>query len=144
MPYSQGEQPRKYKHVMCFGTFDIFHPGHMYYLHQASELAQRMTIIVARDARVLLFKGQSPLHDETSRLKNIETEFPKASVRLGDLNDIFKPIEEIHPDVLAFGYDQYTPEDELRVRFPNIDIVRLESHAPHKFKSSILRKEYEQ
>ena len=41
-----------YGHVMCFGTFDIFHPGHEYYLGESAKLAKAMTIVIARDHRV--------------------------------------------------------------------------------------------
>lgn len=44
----------KFDHVMCFGTFDIFHPGHEFYLTQSQKFAHKMSIIIARDARVIL------------------------------------------------------------------------------------------
>lgn len=47
---------RKFDHVMCFGTFDIFHPGHEYYLREAHKYAHHMTIVIARDHRV--FSGK--------------------------------------------------------------------------------------
>jgi cytidyltransferase-like protein len=40
------------RHVMSFGTFDIFHPGHIYYISEAEKLAGSLTIVIARDARV--------------------------------------------------------------------------------------------
>ncbi len=46
----------QYNHVMCFGTFDIFHPGHVFYLSEAEKLAPKMTIVIARDARVTKLK----------------------------------------------------------------------------------------
>jgi glycerol-3-phosphate cytidylyltransferase-like family protein len=45
-----------FSHVMCFGTFDIFHPGHEYYLGSAEKMADCMTIVIARDHRV--FSGK--------------------------------------------------------------------------------------
>jgi FAD synthetase len=42
----------QYKHVMCFGTFDVFHPGHIYYITEAEKLADTLTIVIARDTRV--------------------------------------------------------------------------------------------
>ncbi len=47
---------KKFDHVMCFGTFDIFHPGHEYYLREAEKYAHRMTVVIARDHRV--FSGK--------------------------------------------------------------------------------------
>ncbi len=42
--------------VMCFGTFDIFHPGHAHYLRESAKLASSMIIVIARDHRV--FSGK--------------------------------------------------------------------------------------
>ncbi len=50
---SQKSLKTHFSHVMCFGTFDIFHPGHHYYLSEASSLADRMTVVIARNHRVL-------------------------------------------------------------------------------------------
>ncbi len=55
-PVPPAEKNHKYKHVMCFGTFDIFHPGHEFYLSEAEKLADTMTIVIARDHRV--FSGK--------------------------------------------------------------------------------------
>jgi glycerol-3-phosphate cytidylyltransferase-like family protein len=61
-------------------------------------------------------------------------------VILGDEHDIFAPIRELHPDILAFGYDQRVPEDKIRELFPDIEIVRVGGHETEKYKSSLLRK----
>jgi bifunctional ADP-heptose synthase (sugar kinase/adenylyltransferase) len=45
-----------FERVMCFGTFDLFHPGHIYYVSEAGKLAREMTIVIARDHRV--FSGK--------------------------------------------------------------------------------------
>jgi cytidyltransferase-like protein len=44
------------KKVMTFGTFDLFHPGHVYYISQAESLADELIIIIARDERVKKMK----------------------------------------------------------------------------------------
>lgn len=112
-------------HVMCFGTFDIFHPGHVYYLSEAEKLAEQMTIVIARDTRVERLKGKMPHDTEDARLMNVANAFDQSGVILGDEEDIFVPIRQLHPDVLAFGYDQRVPEDQIRELFPNIEIVRI-------------------
>ncbi len=67
-------------------------------------------------------------------------EFPDARVILGDELDIFAPIRELCPDLLAFGYDQRVPEDIIREKFPNITIIRIGGYEIQKYKSSLLRK----
>lgn len=56
-PYSDSSHTEKqFDHVMCFGTFDIFHPGHVFYLSEAQKFAHEMTIVIARDKKVLAVK----------------------------------------------------------------------------------------
>jgi FAD synthetase len=124
---------------MTFGTFDIFHPGHQYYLSEAKNLADHMTVVIARDHRVFSGKWRDPLHDEQTRLQWVKTAFPEATVILGHESDIFAPIREHTPDLLAFGYDQRVPENKLEELFPHIQIVRIGGFETEKWKSSILR-----
>ncbi len=44
---------------------------------------------------------------------------------LGDEQDIFAPIRELSPDLLAFGYDQRVPIEKLKEIFPTLEIVRI-------------------
>lgn len=44
------------KKVMTFGTFDVFHPGHLYYLREAKKLGNYLVTVVARDETVLNIK----------------------------------------------------------------------------------------
>lgn len=132
---------KQFDHVMCFGTFDIFHPGHEFYLREAKKFAQRMTVVIARDARVILWKWKTPIDDEDTRLIRVQEAFPDAHVILGDSSDIFAPLRTLTPDLLAFGYDQRVPEDRIRELFPDIAIVRIGDYETDKYKSSLLRKE---
>lgn len=125
--------------VMCFGTFDIFHPGHEFYLSESQKFARDMIIVVARDHRVAKNKWRHSSHTEKERLETVKKNFPDAKVILGDDHDIFAPIYEYHPDILAFWYDQYAPEERIRVLFPDITIVRIPWYDTERYKSSILR-----
>ncbi len=127
-------------HVMCFGTFDIFHPGHSYYLSEAQKYAKKMTVIIARDHRVFSGKWRDPVHLEWERFTSVKEAFPSANVILGDERDIFAPIRELHPDLLAFGYDQRVPIEKLRELFPTLEIVRIGGYEIEKWKSSLLRR----
>lgn len=134
---------RIFDHVMCFGTFDIFHPGHRYYLSEAIKHGRKLTVVIARDARVENLKGRAPQDPEDIRLKNVQEAFPDAHVILGHESDIFTPLRELKPDVLVFGYDQRVPEDTLKELFPSIAIERIAGFEVEKWKSSKLRKRAE-
>lgn len=129
----------KFDHVMCFGTFDIFHPGHEFYLTQSQKFAHKMSIIIARDARVILWKWKIPIDNESTRRINVEKAFPNAHVILWDVDDIFAPIRTLSPDILSFWYDQRVPEERIRELFPDIEIMRIWGYETDKWKSSKLR-----
>lgn len=132
------------KIVMVFGTFDLFHEGHKFYISEASKLASQIIAIIARDNRVQKIKNIIPNHSENTRRENVENFIKKINSEniaiLGNENDIFAPIINYNPDILCFGYDQNFPEKILREKFPNIELCKIWSYFPEKYKSSILRK----
>lgn len=126
--------------VVCAGTFDHFHPGHIDFLKQAKSLGDELIVIVARDENVLRIKGISPDHDESLRKANVEDSNIPDRVVLGRLNtDLFVILKELSPDIIALGYDQRVSEDEIKKRMPECRIVRLNPFAPDKYKSSFYR-----
>ncbi|MBS9783768.1 adenylyltransferase/cytidyltransferase family protein [Candidatus Gracilibacteria bacterium] len=137
------QKSHTHRHIMTFGTFDLFHPGHVYYLTEAQKLGEKMTIVIARDHRVIEKKGRQPIHDENRRQKNVAGVFSGAQVILGDESDIFQPIREKNPDLLVFGYDQKVPLEAIQAQFPDIGIARIDGFETDKWKSSLLRKNYE-
>ena len=122
--------------VVATGTFDILHPGHLYYLEESRELGDELYVIVARDANVR--HKPRPILPEEQRLRMVRALKPVDHAILGDLHDMFKPIEEIRPDIITLGFNQHFDEKELRqklrargldadvVRYPGIP-VRLPS-----------------
>jgi len=62
-------------YVLTFGTFDILHPGHEYYLKNAKMHGDKIVTILATDANVLRFKGRLPRHNQETRLQNIQSSF---------------------------------------------------------------------
>ncbi len=128
------------KRVLCCGTFDYLHPGHISFLEQAQELGNELYVVVARDANVERIKGRPPDQSEEERKTNLERLGLADDVRLGNAGTNFlKVVVDIAPDVIALGYDQKTPGD-LASRFPDLEIVVLEPHYPEKFKSSLYRR----
>ncbi|TAN43768.1 MAG: FAD synthase [Nitrospirae bacterium] len=127
--------------VVCAGTFDHFHRGHLSYLDQAKRLGDELIVIVARDETVNRIKGFFPTDDEQVRLSNVENTGIPFKVMLGNSGaDIFRIIEDLKPDVIALGYDQRVSDKTIMERFPSCSVVRLESFHPHTYKSSFFRK----
>ncbi len=99
--------------VVATGTFDLLHPGHLYYLTESRQLGDELYVIVARDINVK--HKPSPIIPEDQRLQMIRALKPVDHACLGDLHDMFRPIEEIRPDVITLGYNQHFDEKDLEV-----------------------------
>ncbi|MCC7564680.1 MAG: FAD synthase [Methanomicrobiaceae archaeon] len=100
------------RRVVATGTFDILHPGHLYYLEESRKLGDELYVIVARDANVR--HKPKPIIPEGQRLAMVRALKPVDHAQLGDLHDMFRPIEEIRPDVITLGFNQHFDENKLQ------------------------------
>ena len=132
------------KKVMCAGTFDIIHPGHLYYLSEAKKYGDKLIVVVARDETSKTFKGKAPIHNERERLEAVRMLKIVDEAVFGKQGNIFDIIEEIKPDVICLGYDQNVQkqqlEDELKKRGIKADVIRISAYMQSVYKSSKLRK----
>ncbi|MCE5337846.1 MAG: FAD synthase [Methanomicrobiaceae archaeon] len=114
-------------HVVATGTFDILHPGHLYYLEESRKLGDELSVIVARDANVK--HKPRPILPEDQRLQMVQALKPVDHAFLGDLHDMFRPIAEIGPDIITLGFNQHFDEENLRQRLRsrglNADVARI-------------------
>jgi FAD synthetase len=100
--------------VVAQGTFDILHPGHVHYLREAKAMGERLHVIVARANNVT--HKPDPVVSERQRVEMVEALDPVDSARLGHPDDIFVPIEEIDPSVIALGHDQHHDIEKLEAQ----------------------------
>ncbi|MDD1717450.1 MAG: FAD synthase [Methanoregulaceae archaeon] len=119
------------KRVVATGTFDILHPGHLYYLEESGRLGDELHVIVARDANVR--HKPRPVIPEAQRLKMVAALKPVDYARLGDPVDIFRPIQEIRPAVITLGFNQHFNEDQLKFELSQrnlaADVVRIGAYS---------------
>lgn len=128
---------------MCFGTFDLLHPGHLHYLKQAQKFGDYLIVVVARDKTKKKLKKPS-LFSEKERLSLIKNlRFVDEAV-LGHLKDRFRIIKEKKPDFLCLGYDQKVDEKELFEYLRKFDLApkirRMKPYLLGRYKSSRLKK----
>lgn len=132
------------KKVMCTGTFDIIHPGHLYYFSEAKKYGDKLVVVVARDKTSETFKGNKPVHSEKERLETVRMLDIVDEAVLGHQGNIFDIVAEISPDVICLGYDQKVQkqelEDELKKRGINSNVIRIGPYLQQVYKSSKMRK----
>jgi len=129
--------------VLAFGTFDIFHKGHEFYLREAKKHGNTLNVIVARDSTVKQIKGKYPLNNELKRLAKIKNLSYVDNAFLGYEKDKYRIIEELKPDVICLGYDQNSFTDNLKEilkkRGLNPKIIKFEKgFKPELYKTSKL------
>ena len=114
--------------VMATGTFDLLHPGHIYYLKEAKKLGDTLAVVVATDTTVRRLKHE-PVNPEEIRLNLIKELKMVDKAYLGHEDDMYEIVEEIKPDIIALGFDQIHDENkiksELKKRKINAKVVRL-------------------
>lgn len=98
--------------ILATGTFDILHPGHLFYLSQAAALGDELYVIVAR-ASMIKHKPKPILPDE-HRLLMVQSLKLVDHAVIGSETDIFEPLYEIMPDIIALGFDQYFNTENLK------------------------------
>ena len=125
--------------VMCFGTFDLFHLGHLKYLQQAKSYGDHLTVVIARDSNV----RKNLVFNENERLELIKHLKIVDEVILGNEKDYLQVIEEKNPDIVCLGYDQPITEEKLaerlKLRGLNPEIKRMHPYQTNKHKSSLIK-----
>ena len=94
------------KTVITFGTFDVFHVGHIRVLQRAAALGDRLVVGVSADALNIAKKGRAPVYSQDERMEIV------ASLRVVDEVFVEESLElkrdyilEHHADVLVMGDD---------------------------------------
>ncbi|MET0371056.1 MAG: adenylyltransferase/cytidyltransferase family protein [Sphingobium sp.] len=92
--------------VITFGTFDLFHIGHVRILERARALGDHLTVGVSTDQLNFSKKAKYPIYSEQDRmgivaaLKCVDAVFPEHSLELKE-----SYILEHGADVLVMGHD---------------------------------------
>ena len=115
--------------VLATGTFDILHPGHLRYLSEARALGDELFVIVARDS--MIKHKPKPIVPEAQRLAMVKALHIVDKAMLGSEKDMFEPLQEIRPDIIALGQNQFFKESDLEKQLIdhgiNAKVVRIRS-----------------
>jgi glycerol-3-phosphate cytidylyltransferase len=100
--------------VITFGTFDVFHVGHLRMIERAAALGDRLVVGVSADELNLRKKGREPIFSEAERveivaaLKCVSEVFVEESLELKR-----EYVVRYAADVLVMGDDWEGKFDEL-------------------------------
>ena len=134
----------KLKKVMVFGSFDLLHKGHIYFLNEAKKFGDFLIVVVGRDFTIKKIKKEFPFENEELRLKKIKDLKIADKIILGHETDFYLPIKNEKPDIICLGYDQDSFTNHLKEKIEsfsfNTEIIRLKAYKPDQYKSSIIKK----
>jgi glycerol-3-phosphate cytidylyltransferase len=107
--------------VITFGTFDVFHVGHLRVLERAAAFGDRLVVGVSADALNQRKKGRLPVFSQEERLAIVAALKPVDEVFVEESLELKRDyITKYEADVLVMGDDWAGRFDDLR------DICRVE------------------
>lgn len=106
--------------VITFGTFDVFHIGHLRILERAATLGDRLIVGVSTDALNISKKGRPPVFPENERMQLI------AALRCVDAVFLEESLERKREYLLAHNADVLAMGDDWRGKFDEFsDVCRV-------------------
>ena len=100
--------------MLTFGTFDVFHVGHLKVIQRAAELGDRLVVGVSADALNLRKKGREPVFGEDERLAIVAALKPVDEVFLEESLEAKRDyLVQYAADVLVMGDDWRGRFDEF-------------------------------
>ncbi len=101
------------KRVMTFGTFDLFHFGHLRILQRARELGEQLIVGVSSDELNLSKKQKYPIFSQEHRMAIVSEIKGVTAVFVEDSLELKRQyIIEHHADILVMGDDWEGKFDE--------------------------------
>lgn len=100
--------------VITFGTFDVFHVGHLRILERARQMGTALIVGISTDELNYSKKGRKPYYDLSERmeiiraLRCVDTVFPEESLELKRYY-----IENYKANILVMGDDWAGKFDDL-------------------------------
>lgn len=100
--------------VITFGTFDVFHVGHLRILERAGEHGDRLVVGVSTDALNASKKGRLPVYSESERIEIV------AALRCVDKVFFEESLEQKGEYIRAYGADVLVMGDDWEGRFDDL------------------------
>ena len=108
------------KTVITFGTFDVFHVGHVRVLNRSAALGDKLVVGVSSDKLNFAKKGRSPVFSQDERLEIV------ANVKVVDDVFIEESLEQKREYVLEHKADILVMGDDWQGKFDHLgDICQV-------------------
>lgn len=92
--------------IITFGTFDVFHIGHVNILERAKEMGSHLVVGVSSDALNVSKKGRPPIYDQNDRMQIVSSLHCVDEVFLEESLELKgEYIQKYSADVLVMGDD---------------------------------------
>ena len=101
----------KARTVVTFGTFDVFHVGHLRVIERAAALGDRLVVGVSADALNLRKKGREPVFSQAERMEIV------AALKMVDEVFVEESLELKRDYLLEHGADVLVMGDDWKGRF---------------------------
>ena len=100
--------------VITFGTFDVFHVGHLRVIQRAAALGSRLVVGVSADALNIRKKGRAPVFSQDERMEIVAALKPVDAVFVEESLELKRDyILEHAADILVMGDDWAGRFDEF-------------------------------
>lgn len=103
--------------VITFGTYDVFHVGHLRVIERASELGDRLVVGVSSDELNLRKKGRAPVFSQSERLHIV------GALRLVDEVFVEESLEQKREYILRYGAGVLVMGDDWAGKFDEFDDI---------------------
>ncbi len=103
--------------VITFGTFDVFHVGHLRILERARELGDGLVVGVSADELNIRKKGRAPVFSEVERLEIVR------ALKVVDEVFVEESLEQKREYILKYGAAVLAMGDDWKGRFDEFSDV---------------------
>lgn len=126
------------KKVITYGTFDLFHYGHMEILRRAKALGDYLVVAVSSDAFNEI-KGKKSVQNQEKRIQNIK------DIRFVDEVILEETWDQKERDIKEHNIDIFVMGDDWKGKFDNLPcqvvyLPRTESISTTEIKKIIVKK----
>ena len=110
--------------VVTFGTFDVFHVGHLRVIERAAALGDRLVVGVSADELNLRKKGREPVFSQAVRMEIV------AALKMVDEVFVEESLELKRDYLVKYGADVLVMGDDWAGRFDEFEDICVVVYLP--------------